>query len=280
MKRFALVLALVALLAACGKGKNDATVLAKVNGTTITVADFRHEVANLPPQYKAMADTVEGQHQILDTMVIRELMLEEAKKEKVDKLPEVEAKLADLKKQLIIGEFLNKRATVTDDELKKVYEENKASFKMGEQVRASHILVATEAEARTILDELKKGADFAALAKGRSIDKSSGIVGGDLGWFSRQNMVPAFANAAFALKEGQLSAPVKSQYGYHLIKLTGRRPAGFVPFEEMKEQIKARLSQQRQPEVFQKLQGELKAKAKITINDDGFKKLAEPTSSK
>jgi peptidyl-prolyl cis-trans isomerase C len=207
-------------------------------------------------------------------------MLEEAKKEKVDKLPEVEAKLADLKKQLIIGEFLNKRATVTDDELKKVYEENKASFKVGEQVRASHILVATEAEARTILDELKKGADFAALAKGRSIDKSSGIVGGDLGWFSRQNMVPAFANAAFALKEGQLSAPVKSQYGYHLIKLTGRRPAGFVPFEEMKEQIKARLSQQRQPEVFQKLQGELKAKAKITINDDGFKKLAEPTSSK
>ncbi len=253
------------------EGKKEGKVLAEVNSGSITTVDFDRELKNLPEYLKAMADTPQGRKEMLDTMVIRELILQQASKDGLDKGAEIEEKLQDLKKRLIVESFLKKKveveSKVSDEDMKKFYEQNKDKFKSGEQIKASHILVKTEKEAKDIAAQLKAGGNFEELAKKNSVDSSS-AKGGDLGWFGKGSMVPAFEKAALALKEGQISDVVKSDFGFHIIKLTGKRPAGIRPFEEVKEQIKGAIMPTKQQEIFQKIKEELKKTAKITIKED------------
>jgi peptidyl-prolyl cis-trans isomerase C len=263
---------------AVSEGKKEGKVLAEVNSGSITTGDFDRELKNLPEYLKAMADTPQGRKEMLDTMVIRELILQQAAKDGLDKGPEIEEKLQDLRKRLIVESFLKKKveveSKVSDEELKKFYEQNKDKFKSGEQIRASHILVKTEKEAMDILAQLKAGGKFEELAKKSSVD-SSAAKGGDLGWFGKGSMVPAFEKAALALKEGQTSDVVKSDFGFHIIKLTGKRAAGIRPFEEVKEQIKGAIMPTKQQEIFQKIKEELKKTAKITIKEDVLNSVGE-----
>jgi len=263
--------------------QKDVKVLAEVNGKNITSADFAREVKNLPDYLKAMADTPQGRKEMLDTMIIRELILQQATKDGIDKGKDIEDKLQDLKKRLIVESFLKKKvesdAQLSDADLKKFYEQNIDKFKAGEQVKASHILVKAEAEANEILAKIKAGGNFEELAKKHSAD-SSAAKGGDLGWFGKGAMVPPFEKAAMALKEGQVSGVVKSDFGFHIIKLTGKRAAGTRPFEEVKEQIKAALMPSKQQEVFLKLKEELKKNAKINIKEDGENKPAADSAKK
>lgn len=253
------------------QGKKEGKVLAEVNSGSITTGDFDSELKNLPEYLKAMADTPQGRKEMLDTMIIRELILQQATKDGLDKGPEIEDKLQDLKKRLIVESFLKKKveveSKVSDEDMKTFYEQNKDKFKSGEQIKASHILVKTEKEAKDILAQLKSGGNFEELAKKHSVDSSS-AKGGDLGWFGKGSMVPVFEKAATALKEGQISDVVKSDFGFHIIKLTGKRPAGIRPFEEVKEQIKGAIMPTKQQEVFQKIKDDLKKAAKITIKED------------
>ena len=223
-----------------------------------------------------MADSPQGRKEMLDTMVIRELILQKASKDGLDKGAELQEKLQELKKRLIVETYLKKKveteAQVSDADLKKFYDQNIDKFKAGEQIHASHILVKSEADAKNILAQLKAGGNFEELAKKNSVDSSS-AKGGDLGWFGKGAMVPVFEKAALALKEGQISDVVKSDFGYHIIKLTGKRPAGTRPFEEVKDQIKAAVMPGKQQEVFQKIKEELKKSAKVTIKEDVLKEM-------
>jgi peptidyl-prolyl cis-trans isomerase C len=250
--------------------KKEATVLATVNGNAITSADFDREVKALPEYIRGMADTPQGKKEMIDTLIMRELILQQAAKEGLDKGKEIEEKLAELKKRIVVDTYLKKKvetdAKISDDELKKFYDQNLDKFKGGEQVKASHILVKSEQEAKNILAQLKGGASFEELAKTKSADTSASK-GGDLGWFGKGNMVPAFEKAAFALKEGELSGVVKSEFGFHIIKLTGKRAAGTRPFEEAKEQIKAALLPSKQQQVFMQLKEDLKKGAKIELKE-------------
>ena len=251
--------------------KKEGQVVAEVNGSTITTGEFNNELKNLPEYLKTMAETPQGRKEMLDTMVIRELILQQADKDGLDKSPEIAQKLEDLRKRLIVETFLKKKvetdAKVGDDDLKKFYEQNKDKFKTGEQFRASHILVKTEKEAKDILAQIKAGGKFEELARKNSVDASA-AKGGDLGWFGKGSMVPVFEKAVQTLKEGQVSDVVKSDFGYHIIKLTGKRPAGLRPFEEVKDQIKAAIMPAKQQEVFQKIKDELKKNAKISVKED------------
>ncbi|MDD2365329.1 MAG: peptidylprolyl isomerase [Desulfuromonadaceae bacterium] len=253
------------------EGKKEGKILAEVNSGSITTADFDRELKNLPDYLKAMADTPQGRKEMLDTMVIRELILQQASKDGLDKGAEIEEKLQDLKKRLIVEAFLKKKveaeSNVSDEDMKKFYEQNKERFKAGEQIKASHILVKTDKEASELLAKLKSGADFEELAKKSSVDSSS-AKGGDLGWFGKGSMVPVFEKAALSLKEGEISSVVKSDFGFHIIKLTGKRAAGIRPFEEVKDQIKAAIMPTKQQEVFQKIKDELKKTAKIVVKED------------
>jgi peptidyl-prolyl cis-trans isomerase C len=256
------------------KPRKEGQTVAEVNGNVITTADFKKEVETLPPYLRPMAETPEGKKELLDTMIIREIIMQQAKKDGLDKSQAVTDKLEELKKRVVVEAFLKKKiedqANISDADLQKFYDQNKDKFNTGDQVRASHILVKSEKEAQDILGQIKKGANFEALAKKNSVD-SAGAKGGDLGWFGKGSMIPEFEKVVFSLKEGELSGVVKTQFGYHIIKLTGKRPAGIRSFVEAKEQIKAKLLPEKQQETFQKLKDELKKGAKYSIKEDVLK---------
>jgi len=284
IKSAATVACVVALFGCTGKkdaevkkeGKPSGPVLAEVAGTTITVDAFKKEVENLPPYLKPMTETAEGRKEMLETMIIRELIMQEAIKEGIENAPAVKEKLEELKKRLVVEAYLKKKveeqATVSDEELKKFYEQNKDKFKTGDQVKASHILVKSEKEAKELLAQIKGGANFEELAKKYSADGAA-AKGGDLGWFSKGSMIPEFEKVAFAMKENQVSDIVKTKFGYHIIKLTGMRPAGERTFDDVKEQIKTSLQPAKQQEAFQKLKEDLKKSSKYSIKEDVLKGL-------
>ena len=155
------------------------------------------------------------------------------------------------KQRLTIGMFLNatilSTARVSDEDVLSFFQDNPDQFSQGEQVRASHILVESEDDARTVLDEINAGADFGELAKVYSLDPGSGAQGGDLGFFTKEVMVAEFAEVAFSMDIGAVSEPVETQFGYHIIYVVDRKEATIAVFEDVKEDIEEfLLSQVRQ----------------------------------
>jgi peptidyl-prolyl cis-trans isomerase C len=179
---------------------------------------------------------------VLRGVISERLIYAEAVKSGVDKDAEVKKRIAAVEKQVVMQAFMEQKAKnlVTDDQLKAAYAEKVAAAKGQEEVKARHILVATKEEADKIYEQLKKskGADFEKVAKEKSTDKGSGVNGGELGWFTKDKMVPAFADAAFKLKKGEISEPVKSDFGWHVIQVEDRRPLQVASFDDMKESLK------------------------------------------
>lgn len=168
-----------------------------------------------------------------------------------------------MRDQVKLKKLLADKVKVTDEEVKEIFEQNKESFATPEQVRASHILVETKEEADKIYKELQEGADFAAIAKEKNQDATKDT-GGDLDFFGRGEMDPAFEEAAFKLKKGEISQPVKSSFGYHIIKVTDRKEATNPTFEEKKEEIRGQMVNQKVYQESPAYIQELKDKAKIT----------------
>ncbi len=159
-----------------------------------------------------------------------------------------------VQEQLIINNFKEKLTSdikVTDKEVKKYYDDNKSMFELpAPEIRASHILVDTEDKAKEILAEIENGADFGELAKEHSKDPGSKELGGDLGYFAKGKMVPEFERAAFALKPGEISDIVKSEHGYHIIKVTGERTS--LSYDDAKDYIRINLENTKREEEFTK----------------------------
>ncbi len=178
---------------------------------------------------------------------------------------------------VIIGEaYLVRylRSTITDERIKQRYEQFVKEQKPQDQVNAKHILVKTEDEAKAVIADLKKGGDFAAIAKDKSNDPGTKPTGGDLGWFTKDEMVPEFADAAFKLQKGQYTeTPIKTQFGYHVILLVDRRTAPPPTLEDSRQQV----GQLLQGELIEQKVKELRTGAKIeTFNLDGSKPAATP----
>jgi peptidyl-prolyl cis-trans isomerase C len=181
---------------------------------------------------------------VLRGLVSERLIYKEAVKSGLDKSEDIKKRIENLQKQLVIQTYIENKSKslITDEQIKALYDEKVAAAKGQEELKARHILVASEAEAKKISADLKKGGDFEKVAKEKSTDKGSGVNGGDLGWFSKEKMVPEFFDATNKLKKGEVSAPVKSSFGWHIIKLEDRRPVKVPPFEESKESLKNELS--------------------------------------
>ncbi|MCK9859107.1 peptidylprolyl isomerase [Paenibacillus sp. ATY16] len=185
----------------------------------------------------------------------------------------------DAEVQVKIRKILEPQVKVTDEDIKAYYDQNKASMSTPEQIRASHILVATKEEAEDILKQLKAGADFATLAKEKSTDTGTKDNGGDLNFFGKGSMEPAFEDAAFKLKKGELSGIVQTSYGYHIIKKTDEKAAVTPTLEEKKEDIKYQLVTQKVSELSSNWMADLKAKAKITNTLDPAAAEESPAAS-
>jgi peptidyl-prolyl cis-trans isomerase C len=177
-------------------------------------------------------------------LVSEKLMLKMANEKKLGDSAAVKEKLAQLKNQLMVQELLKERnkSVVTDAKVKAKYDELAKQMSGKEEVHASHILVEKEDLAKELYKKVKDGADFAKLAKEKSADRGSAVKGGDLGYFTKDQMVPEFAEAAFDLKKGEISEPVKSAFGWHIIKLQDRRKLPVPTLEESRPQIEQQLA--------------------------------------
>lgn len=224
----------------------DYTIL-KVGGEEIKSADVMEVWKGLFPNGNApdFASFDENIRQnVLRGMISERLIYQEALKAGYDKNSEVKKRMEQAQKQITMQTFIEDKAKnlVNEAQLKAAYDEKVKAYKGQEEVSARHILVASEEEAKKIAEELKKGGDFDKIAKEKSTDKGSGARGGELGWFTKDKMVPEFADAAFKMKKGETSAPVKTAFGWHIIKLEDRRAVKPPSFEESKEALKNELT--------------------------------------
>ncbi len=218
-------------------------ILAKVNGIAITSADIDAELAAMGPQGQQY-NNPQGREALLEQLINKKLFLADATKNLYEYDPVFKAELQKIKEDLLCNFAITKaveNVKVTDEEAKKFYDENKAMLMPGETVNASHILVDSEDKANEILKEINEGKiSFADAAQKHSSCPSSQN-GGSLGEFGRGQMVPEFDSAVFSMEEGEVKGPVKTQFGYHLIKLDSKNEAKEIAFEEIKEQLKAKL---------------------------------------
>jgi peptidyl-prolyl cis-trans isomerase C len=282
--RIATLVLTVAALAGCGSKSTPPAgeakkgdVLAEVNGTAITSDELKKQIEMLPPQVKAFAGTPEGRRELFDNIIAQQLMVDEAKKEGIENDATFKERLEDIRKRLMVESYVKKtladKVKIDDAELQKFYEQNKDRFKTGNQIKASHIIVKDENLAKQVKAELDKGGNFEELAKKYSTDGAA-AKGGDLGWFAKDAMIPEFYDAAAALKEGQVSGIIKTRFGFHIVKLTGKRGPGILPFAEIKEQLKEMMLPQKQQEYFAKMKQEVKSKAKIVYKDKSLEPAA------
>lgn len=216
------------------------TVVATVNGTEITVGHMLVLRARLPQQYQALPPEAlfDG---ILEQLIQQELLRSEGDLSRVGRLmlENEERTLRAIEAAERIG-----AEGVTDEAIQAAYDEGFATQEPETEYNAAHILVATEEEAQAIVAELAGGADFAAIARDRSQDPGSGQNGGDLGWFGTGMMVQPFETAVVALEPGAVSAPVETQFGWHVIRLNETRPVPIPTLEEVRDQIAGQLEQQ------------------------------------
>lgn len=220
-------------------------VIAKVNGQSIHLSELQALAQTLPDNLRAMPPQM-LYPMLLDQMIDGRALVIEAKKDGLDKDPAVARQVSVAEDRVLQSAMLQKVVgpTVTDDAVKARFQKDQAGKPPEEEVRARHILVANEADAKKLIAELNKGADFATLAKQNSTDPG-GKDGGDLGFFKKDDMVPEFAAAAFALKPGEITqTPVHTQFGWHVIKVEERRAAPPATFDQAKDELRQKMVQE------------------------------------
>jgi peptidyl-prolyl cis-trans isomerase C len=231
----------------------QAKVLAKVNGVEITDEDVKLALDDLGPGLPRQLEGKARETYILDFLIDEQLVVQKAQADKMAETPEFAKKLAYLRDKALMETLLGKVAleAATDANIKQAYEEAAKNQKPETEVHAHHILVPTEDEAKAALKRVKGGEDFAKVAT--EVSKDPGSKGGDLGWFTKDRMVPEFGEAAFKLEPGQISDPVKSQFGWHIIKLDEKRQKQFPALDQVRDQVARYVVQKAQTEVIKKL---------------------------
>ncbi len=239
----ALALGLGATLLCAGAASADPKVLATVDGAPITEDDLAVAMADIGPGLPQKLEGAARQKYVLDYLIDLKLAAKKAEAEKLDQSPEFAKKLAYYRDKLAMEELLGSvaKAATTEEAERKAYDEAAKAEPPQEEIHARHILVPTEEEAKKALARVKGGEDFAKVADELSKDKAGD--GGDLGWFTKDRMVPEFADVAFKLKKGEISDPVHTQFGWHVIQVEDTRTKTFPPFEQLKDQAARYVSQ-------------------------------------
>lgn len=238
-------------------------VLAKIAGRELTEKDYQAFLNKVPAEQRAYAEHPQAKAMYVEQFLTQHLYAQMGLDMKMDETEEF-AELMDVMKMEILSQLAMastlKGIEVTSGECKAFYEDNKEAFQKAETVKAKHILVDEEDKANELMAALNAGEmDFAEAAKANS-NCPSAAQGGDLGEFGKGQMVPAFEEAAFAAEVGKVVGPVKTDFGYHIILVDEHSEGGVMYFDEVRDQIKAQLSQQKSAEAFQAKTAELKAK--------------------
>lgn len=241
----------------------DNKVLAVVAGTEITQEDLTRVSCRYPEDRRGYFDTEEGKKQLLEQVISFELMSKFGEELGLDKAKDYQDTVKALAKELLTQVTINKvlsDITVTDDEIKKFYDDNKTSFAEEPTVTAKHILVATKEEADNVKSEIASGSLSFEDAAAKYSTCPSNAEGGSLGSFQRGMMVPEFEDAAFNAEIGVVTEPVQTQFGYHLVLVENKSESKEKSFDEVKEVIKNQLVQQASQKKYMELLGQLEGK--------------------
>ncbi len=245
------------------------TILASFGGQTITLGEFNQIWEEFPEDYKLQLD----KSMVLDQMISEKLLIQEAKniglEEDKDVLEQIKKIIEQILVQSLIEREILNKVKINDEEVLEYYEQNKDSFTEKEQVHLYNILLETEEEAQDVLELLKSGKDFSEIA----IEKSTGpsaVQGGDLGYLSKGTIIPEIEDVVFALELEKLSEIIKTDFGFHILKITDKKPETVKTLEEVKEDIIEILLPTKQREAFENLLEELKGKTEIEINEEAL----------
>jgi len=259
---FAAFITLVPLSAAA-----DDAVMARIDGVEIKQSDLDFAASEVGPRLGNYRPE-DRKRVLLQYVIENELMAAAGEKEKLDTTDTFPARVKYHARRALRDAYFDASITgaVTDAEAKKIYDEKIANMTPEQEVHARHILVESEAEAKEVAERLKKGEDFATVAKEKS--KDTNAEGGDLGFFARGQMLKPFEDAAFALDVGEISEPVQTQFGWHIIKVEEKRDQAVPSFDQVKSAIEAQLVQQKAQAVVTSLRNA----AKIEIVDPEIKR--------
>jgi len=262
------------------RGEDANPVLAKVNGSEIRQSDVALAEEELGPSLAQM-DPATKKENVLAFLIDMKIVAKAAEDKKIEDRPDFKARLAFSRNRLLMDNLLASegKAATTEEAMKKVYDEAAKQIAGEQEVHARHILVETEDDAKAIEAELKKGADFAELAKSKSKDPGASD-GGDLGFFTKDQMVPEFANVAFSLEPGKISDPVKTQFGWHVIKVEEKRNRKAPDFEQVKPQIETYVTRKAQAEYVAKLRESAKVERMDQASNAPAPGAAKPADSK
>lgn len=270
------------LFAACAKGPGN-KVVARIGWEKITVGDLNQRIKNVPLNYREyiMSDT--GKKQFIDVLVRQKIMIAMAKKKGIAGKKEILQAVDDFKKdyaakikqyedELLVEAYLkeleDKDLKVTDAEAAKYYNEHKKDFARPTEVRLSHILVATEPEAETLIKKIGAGVSFEEVARKSSLDPMSAEKDGDLGKFKRTEILPEFIDTVNALSVGEYSKkPIKTSFGYHVLKKTGEKVLPAIKKEEAEQEIRKLLLKEK----FDKWIDEQKKRLGVKVDYSAFK---------
>jgi peptidyl-prolyl cis-trans isomerase C len=254
-------------------------VVAKVDGIPVYQSEVDAIVADVGDQAKAQMSPADLQARVVDRLIDVKLAGEKASAQKLEQDPLVAQRLHMVGITTLADTYMDRtaRALITDAVLKAKYDELVKQVTPPEEVHARHILLKTEQEAKDVIAQLKKGADFEKLAKEKSTDPGSGESGGDLGYFTKDKMVPEFADAAFKMDKGKFSdTPVHSQYGWHVIQVLDRRSQPLPSFEQVKPQLVNLVLQDEERKVME----DMRKGAKIEhFNPDGSPVVDKPAAA-
>jgi peptidyl-prolyl cis-trans isomerase C len=236
-----------------GPARAEDKVLARVNGVEIRQSDLALAEEELGPSLAQM-DPATKEQNVLAFLIDMNLVAKAAEDKKVQDSDDFKKRMAFTRSRLLMDSLLagEGKAATTDQAMKKVYEDASKQISGEQEVHARHILVETEDEAKQVAEELKKGADFAELAKKKSKDPGASD-GGDLGFFTKDQMVPEFSAVAFSLEPGKISDPVKTQFGWHIIKVEEKRNRKAPEFDQVKSQIESYVTRKAQADYVAKL---------------------------
>lgn len=243
-------------------------ILATVNGKNITEYDIEVLLRSLDQQTAMQFYSQDGRNKLLNELISQELFYQEALDNKLEQEEAFKNELDNAKVSILKQYAMRKLLSgikVEEEEIVNYYNEHKEQFNSPESVRAEHILVPEEDKARDILVEIKEGLSFEEAAKKYS-KCPSGANGGDLGYFTKGNMVKEFEDATFSMNVNEISEPVKTQFGYHLIKLIDKKEAGVKSFEEVRNELQHRLLGMKQNKAYLDKTSELKAKYSVVVN--------------
>ena len=279
MREFVVLVLAVSIIfniVGCGQGKDaGGKVVAQINGREIRDDEFKARFSRLSQSLKSKYSDDKGKREFLEEIIKRELLLQEAKKAGIEKDKVLLDRIEEMKERLILNEFLQRevegRLVTTDKELEDYYNLHREEFKSPDEAKISQIVVRSDQDAREVLKRLRKGSDFARIAREFSVDAATRNSGGEVGVLQRGKIHPELDSVIFAMNEGDISDPIKTESGYHIIKLQKKIPGLPLSFNDAKNILSQRYQIEKRSRVFEDLFARLKAKASITISEENLK---------